>query len=130
MGRASNAYFREYFKKRYADKRALAVALLGDKCSRCGSTERLEFHHPDPTTKTYYSGTWNSMSDARLREEVSNCVLLCKECHEKESIKQAGKQVAKGTHGTLSSYRYCKCSQCREAKRLWQIKYKQRPVAK
>lgn len=37
---------------------------LGNKCQKCGSTERLEIHE-----KTYSNTT------------INDCVLLCKKCH-------------------------------------------------
>jgi len=48
--------------------------------------------------------------------EISKCQLLCKKCHEEKTLLDMGRVSAKITHGTLSSYRYCKCGSCKKAK--------------
>ena len=35
---------------------------------------------------------------------------------EKTVEAESGKKSASGTHGTLSSFRYCKCALCKEAR--------------
>jgi len=42
--------------------------------------------------------------------------LLCKKCHEEKTLLDMGRVSAKITHGTVSSYRYCKCELCKKAK--------------
>ena len=48
--------------------------------------------------------------------ELQKCQLLCVSCHMTKTITDRGHSPAKGTHGTISAYRYCHCSLCREAK--------------
>ena len=68
-------------KKQY---KADAVKKMGGECSKCGYNkclDALEFHHIDPSKKdpnfnaTRYR-TWESR-----KEELSNCILLCANCH-------------------------------------------------
>ena len=60
-------------------------------CSTCGENHIacLEFHHLDPTKKEElvskliaYSG-----SKKRIMKEVEKCIVLCANCHRKETIK-------------------------------------------
>lgn len=48
--------------------RGTVIELLGDKCSRCGSTNELIVHHKDRN---------------RSNNSVSNLELLCVSCHNK-----------------------------------------------
>lgn len=51
---------------------------FGNKCSRCGGTEKLQFHH----------------LNSRIRggnNHQKNLLLLCKGCHRKEHIMNEGK---------------------------------------
>lgn len=111
-----NAYMKEYMRKRYAERRKAAIEKLGGKCVICGSIDDLEFDHIDPDTKTFTIAHRPSKNEKHFWEEIEKCQLLCKTCHIEKSIKDNGKQKAKGTHGTLSSYRYCRCSICKKAK--------------
>jgi len=72
--------------RRYRLK-AEAANLLGGKCERCGFEHlaALDFHHKDPTQKSF------RLSDALVRTkqysremveaEILKCELLCKNCH-------------------------------------------------
>jgi 5-methylcytosine-specific restriction endonuclease McrA len=112
-------YMREYMKARYHRRRADAIEKLGGKCVQCGSTSELEFDHIDPTTKSFVLGTkMAGVSEEKLQSEIAKCQLLCKSCHE------AKHHTAKGKHGTVSSYRYCKCDDCRKAKSDHNREYK------
>jgi 5-methylcytosine-specific restriction endonuclease McrA len=113
-----NAYYRDYMAKRRRRRRELAVEVLGGKCARCGNTEGLEADHVDPKKKSFgLSGC--DLSEQRFLEELEKCQLLCDACHNAKTIVEKGKKQAPGTHGTLSSYRYCHCEECRRAKREW-----------
>ena len=65
-------------------KRILA-AEAGGACVLCGYAEclaALQFHHVDPTTKSFAlsrEGVTRSLD--RAREEAAKCVLLCANCH-------------------------------------------------
>lgn len=115
---------REYLLRRYYERKKEAQLLLGGKCRKCGSINKLEFDHIDPKEKEFtISMLWNISHD-RFIKEVKKCQLLCKECHKKKTLEDLGQQDARKTHGTLSSYRYCRCSLCLKAKRDWNRQYK------
>jgi DNA-directed RNA polymerase subunit RPC12/RpoP len=63
----------------------ILVAEAGGCCRRCGFAEHpaaLQFHHVDPTQKTFgLSSAGVSRSLERSREEAQKCVLLCSNCH-------------------------------------------------
>src|SRR5687768_7163359 len=99
---------RQYMAKRYERRKAEWVEKLGGKCAQCGGTEGLQFDHVDPTTKKFtVAQRLAGIAEKRLVEEMAKCQLLCSSCHEEKSLKDMGLKSAKGTHGTLSAYRYC-----------------------
>lgn len=106
---------------RYHRRRAEFIALLGGKCSKCGRKDALEFDHIDRFSKTFNVakaiGTW---AHERVLTEIKKCQLLCSDCHRSKTLDDLGRKSARGTHGTLSSYRYCRCGECRKAKSDWQ----------
>jgi 5-methylcytosine-specific restriction endonuclease McrA len=110
-----NAYMRKYMLERIRKRREYALSKLGDKCVNCGISENLEFDHIDPKSKKDVIANLWSYSKKILEEELAKCQLLCMPCHQRKSIMEAGKKIAKGAHGTVSSYRYCRCDVCREA---------------
>lgn len=122
-------YRRNYYREYAARKRLEAIALLGDKCVICGITgaESLEIDHIDPSTKSFVvTAGWNKPYDVWFAE-VMKCQLLCIEHHKEKTLIDTGKKAAKGTHGTLSAYRYCgppKCEDCKRAKREYTRKYR------
>jgi transposase len=63
----------------------MLVAEAGGECVLCGYARHsaaLQFHHVDPSTKSFGLGVRGiTRSIARLREEASKCVLLCANCH-------------------------------------------------
>lgn len=44
---SDNEYMRAYLKRRYWERRATAIKILGGKCCRCGSTHGLGIDHID-----------------------------------------------------------------------------------
>lgn len=92
----------------------------------CGTAESLEIDHIDPATKELDVGKMWAVSEERLMREVKKCQLLCKEHHKEKTLRDKGLKSARETHGTLSSYRYCKCALCRRAKNEYNREYKRR----
>ena len=63
----------------------MAVELAGAGCQLCGydrCSEALEFHHLDDKRKDFsISNSGHSRSWARVKGEISKCILLCANCH-------------------------------------------------
>jgi hypothetical protein len=89
---------------------------LGGVCSHCPSTTELELDHIDPATKSFTVSKLGSCNEVKFWAEVDKCQLLCTDCHQAKTLVDLNRVSAKITHGTLSSYRYCKCDLCRKAK--------------
>jgi len=120
----TNAYMNAYMKKRYAERRAIAIQLLGGKCVHCGSTENLEFDHIDRTKKSFeygslWSGTWE-----KFLAELAKAQLLCKSCHLKKTRSELG--VPHG--GGKSGRRNCKCEPCRKRKAEYMKQYRRKTL--
>jgi 5-methylcytosine-specific restriction endonuclease McrA len=105
---------REYMLRRYHARMQEAITFLGGKC-KCGLTEGLQLDHIDPATKSFTIAKMWSLSKEKFWIEVRKCQLLCQECHSDKTRKDLGQQDARKTHGTLSSYRYCRCPECKAA---------------
>ncbi len=127
---AYREYMRKYMLDRYTKRRAEAIETLGGKCKICESTVDLQFDHVDPSGKAFTIAKFSSASERKFREEIVKCQLLCRPCHVKKTMQDNGQQDARETHGTLSSYRYCKCDLCREAKAAWYREYAKTHVRK
>lgn len=113
----------EYLKKRYRERRRLALEFLGGSCVKCGSEEKLELDHINPATKDFdISRFWGTTLD-RFWTEVKKCQILCKPCHIRKTVEDHGQVLGRESHGTLSSYKYCKCTVCRDAVREYHRKY-------
>jgi 5-methylcytosine-specific restriction endonuclease McrA len=119
-------YMKEYMLKRYHERREKAIEKLGGKCSKCRSTDGLQFDHVDRTTKKFTIGTLSSINEQDFWKEVDKCQLLCDTCHQAKTLVDLGRVSAKGTHGTLSSYRYCKCDECKAVKAAYMKSYKRK----
>jgi 5-methylcytosine-specific restriction endonuclease McrA len=65
--------------------KARLVAEFGGKCARCGYNKyygALEFHHLDPTQKSFQLSVRGlTKSFEVLSEEAKKCLLLCSNCH-------------------------------------------------
>ena len=120
---SNNEYMRQYMKQYCRIKKQKAIKLLGGKCIKCNSIKRLEIDHIDPKTKSFEIASLWSRSWTKTLEELKKCQLLCHQCHTKKTILERGQTSAKGTHGTLSSYRYCHCELCKKANRNWTNEY-------
>ena len=118
-----NKYMREYHLRQYYKIKNKLIILLGGICVKCGGTDNLQFDHIDRLLKKFDITSSFSRPWFELEEEAKKCQLLCMRCHNEKTAVDQGKLVAKGTHGTLSSYRYCKCDSCKAAKSQWQREY-------
>lgn len=109
-----NKYMREYHIQRYYRLRNQALILLGNKCRVCGSKEKLQIDHVNRKFKSFEVTRMLSVSLKRFYNEIKKCQILCQTCHADKTALELGKKIARNTHGTLSSYRYCKCNICKK----------------
>jgi 5-methylcytosine-specific restriction endonuclease McrA len=123
---AYNAYMRKYMLRRYHERRRYAIKLLGGKCAKCGSRSKLEIDHIEPKKKSFSIGKLWSVSKKRFEAELRKCQLLCERHHSDKTLADKGQARARGMHGTLSSYRYCKCAKCRAANSEYGREYRRR----
>lgn len=115
-----NVYMREYMLKRYHERRAESLRILGGKCIQCGVTEELEIDHIDPKTKTFETGKVWSFSKERWLKELEKCQLLCKKHHKEKTILQTS--VPHG--GGLTGKKSCYCPLCGPLKSKYNVKWK------
>jgi hypothetical protein len=117
-----NAYMAAYMKSWYNRRHAEAVEALGGRCSYpgCEEIDNIQFDHIDPKTKTMVISKMWTASEERFQAELRKCQLLCSPHHLEKTLEEKGQRSARGTHGTMSAYRYCgppKCEVCKAAKR-------------
>ncbi|WPH68534.1 HNH endonuclease [Stenotrophomonas phage BUCTxx99] len=118
-----NEYMREYMLRRYHERMTLARNHLGGKCANCGALDDLELDHIDPTTKSFTIGNMWSVNKESFWAEVAKCQLLCVKCHSEKTLVDLKRKSAKLEHGTLSSFKYCKCPDCKKAKADYMREY-------
>jgi 5-methylcytosine-specific restriction endonuclease McrA len=109
--------------ERYHRRRKMALDFLGGRCE-CGSTKNLEFDHKIRSEKLFSIARMWGVAEVVFWKEIKKCQLLCAECHEKKTLRDLGQISAKTSHGTLSSYRYCRCASCREANNQYQREWR------
>lgn len=118
------AYQAPYYLARYHRRRREAVELLGGQCSRCGSSERLEFDHKERSLKSAEIALLLTQGQNRLNEEVQKCQLLCHGCH----VEKTRQETTVGHGGGTTGIRRCKCELCYAKKleynREWKRKKK------
>lgn len=75
----------EAVARRRRKVKEMLVAEAGGACALCGYARHpaaLQFHHLDPTTKSFGLGVRGiTRSLEKLRAEAAKCVLLCANCH-------------------------------------------------
>lgn len=127
---SNKEYMNNYMKKRWLKRRLEAINKLGGKCSKCFSEENLQFDHKDSSTKIASIARMSSMSEKIFWEEIDKCQLLCLKCHQEKTLIDLNQKDAKIIHGTVSSYRYCKCELCRQAKSDYMKEYMKTHIRK
>ena len=113
--------------RHYSLRRKEIIKLLGGRCVQCGTKRKLEIDHKDPKKKKLdISRVLTIVENDKLKKELKKCQLLCHSCHMRKTVAERGQSLAKGTHGTLSSYRYCKCQLCIDAHKDYCAKWHER----
>lgn len=79
-------------------------------CVKCGSTERLELDHVDPSKKVSHS-IW-SWSETRRNEELVKCQILCYNCHLDKTI-IVDRQQNRNPHDQKRYMDGCRCDECK-----------------
>ena len=78
----------EYFRKRRKERINFLRKYKQDKCCAiCGWNEHpeiLQFHHIDPSTKSFDFGgsEVGNLSFDKIKAEMDKCILLCPNCHQ------------------------------------------------
>lgn len=81
----SNEYMNNYMKKRYKERRELALEIIGNTCVKCENTVNIEIDHKYWSDKTFnFSKQWNC-SMKQFLKELNNCQPLCRSCHIEKS---------------------------------------------
>lgn len=78
------AAYREGYAEQYRERKKKAVELMGGQCADCGGvfpTVAYDFHHIDPSQKDMNPSKAMTLSEDKMLEELSKCVLLCSNCH-------------------------------------------------
>lgn len=103
---AQRQYMRDYQRKWIAARRE---AFFADKaCVDCGSTDRLELDHRDPSMKKT-SVIW-SWAEVRRQEEIAKCDVRCYDCHRERHY------ALLRSHGIGRYQSGCRCAICKSAK--------------
>ena len=66
------------------NQKKILVNEAGGCCSRCGynkSLDALEFHHVNPSTKSFGLAAIWRIGLSRARVEAKKCIVLCANCH-------------------------------------------------
>ena len=114
----------KYNLDRYHFRRNYFIYKLGGKCKHCSTKHKLEFDHIDPSTKKFSISKKLMGALDQVKSEIKKCQLLCSSCHKLKTIEDRGLINARITHGTRSSYRYCKCNRCKEAQNRYMREYR------
>lgn len=106
-----------YHKKRRRERRKKFLALLGNRCEKCGDKNNLEFDHKDPSKKEFGVSRHINSPDAFVKKEIDKCRLLCKKCHKEKTHKEWDYSSPPTEHGSLWMYKkyLCRCKKCKEA---------------
>lgn len=111
-----------YYTARYWERKNKLTMLLGGKCSVCGSTQDLHFHHKNKKDKSFTICNGLTKPWKILLVEIAKCILLCGVCHKLEHP---------ATHGlTMYSHYGCRCDVCKKEWSLRTLGYKRKQKAR
>jgi hypothetical protein len=88
-------------------RRAEAIDYLGGVCVECGTRDDLQFHHVDPSVKSWNVSKLTSIREELFWKEIDKCELRCRECH-------IDHHRVENEHGTMQRYwQKCRCDLCK-----------------
>lgn len=101
-----NAYMRDYMRRRYGQRRARALEILGGVCVVCGTTEDLRIARIPGTARQYHlSRVFATLAWAKVVQELAGCRAICPPCHRAE--------LSNMEHGLgLTGKHNCRCHLC------------------
>ena len=72
------------YVKEYTQQKRNVVESLRRPCEKCGETRSylIQFHHIDPSKKSFMVSSYCSKSMMSILNEVGKCVCLCSNCHD------------------------------------------------
>lgn len=79
----------------------------GKICVDCGSDQRLELDHLDPSQKESHR-IW-SWAKERREAEIAKCTIRCRKCHQ---LRHAAERIR---HGRTRYQHGCRCDVCKQA---------------
>lgn len=111
---------RNQYNRAWLKHRRQAWLLENGPCRCCGSWERLEVDHIDPSEKNSHK-VW-SWKSSRRDVELAKCQPLCYVCHKKKTSEfRAATPI---THGAPGGYhRGCRCELCHKWQKERMAKY-------
>lgn len=71
-------------RKRRDERKQYLVDYFGDKCNDCGKSFPVccyDFHHIDPSTKSFEIAPRLDGNLFTIMEEAKKCIMLCSNCH-------------------------------------------------
>jgi DNA-binding XRE family transcriptional regulator len=75
---------RKYQREWLAKRRQVGLDYLGGRCASCGTTDKLELDHIDPSTKVDHK-IWSWKWERQI-VELDKCQLLCETCHTTKTL--------------------------------------------
>lgn len=105
---------KEEFRVYQNQRRQEAIVKLGGECVDCGSVDKLEFDHVDPSTKEFVMADMWTRKQSLIDSELVKCVLRCDLCHINKTNNVDGLSIEHG--GGLSGKKNCPCEPCKDRK--------------
>lgn len=94
-----NEYMREYLRRRYHERHAQAIEILGGRCAICGSRDDLQIDHINNSHKSFdVADRLAQYAWSRIVEELKKCQLLCFWCHVDKSKVETKERNKRRSH--------------------------------
>lgn len=88
---SKDMYYSARNKRREINRKTARQIKADSGCSRCEEKDpdALDFHHLDPSKKeSNITNAVYNYSLKRMLEEIAKCIVLCRNCHQKEHARQ------------------------------------------